>query len=264
MNANEVSITLAQIKRDILNGTPFMITMSHSSPIRYIMKERGYTDEEHATGWNMLYRLMSNRRPWDEVYNGLKEVVAELDRWDNSNFAYARAALEHHFPEQAEYIFKELRAKYGARSLLVIKTFLERIRTLREGLDPHREEGREADRAAVRLLEARNIVGPEIERRLDELIERSMNLPSEPDGDENPFAMDEAAYQELAVAFHAWLKDWRRTARAAIRNRSYLIRLGLTKPRMKKPAPAPEPAVGPEAPPTASEGGSGAPPCTHG
>ena len=39
----------------------------------------------------------------------------ELDQWDNSNFSYARAALMHHFPEQAANIFKDLRAKYGAR-----------------------------------------------------------------------------------------------------------------------------------------------------
>lgn len=248
MNANEISLTLAQLKRDIMNGTPFMFALSHSKPIRLIMRERGYTMEEHRLGWRMLFQLMSHRRPWDEddgMSAALKEVVAEVDRWDNSSFAYARAALEHHFPEQAAYIFKDLRAKYGAQSILVVKTFLERVKILREGLDPHREASREADLAAARLLEERNIVDPEIEARLNELIERSMDLSPEPEEEADPFAMDEAAYLELADTFHAWLKDWRQTARAAIKNRNHLIRLGLTRPRkQRKSGVAPVPGDG--------------------
>ena len=63
MDANVIIMTVAQIKRAIMNGTPFMIATSHSKPIRNIMRKRGYTDGEHELGWRMLYRLMSNRRP---------------------------------------------------------------------------------------------------------------------------------------------------------------------------------------------------------
>lgn len=267
MNANETLLTMAQIKSDIMKALPFMLTMSQSRPIRNILLKRGYTRAEHHHGWRMLFQLMCHQHPWSEhlveAPSPQHEALAELDRWDNQNFRFARAALEHHYPDQAAYVFKELEIQYGPQSMPAIRTFLERVRTLREGLDPYREAHREADLAAVLLLEARNIVGPEIEQRLNRLIALSLELPSEPEEEEHdPRAMDEAAYQELARAFRAWLRDWRNTARAAIGNRRYLISLGLSKSR-KKPKAGLKTASGggPSAPEVAPGGVTACPLC---
>jgi len=256
MEANE-PLTLAQVRSDIMMGTPFIFTVTHSKSIRNILTERGYTDAVHRHGVDMLARLVGNQRRWsdplDESPTPQREALDELDRWDNRNFAYAQAALEHHYPEQADYVFKELRARYGIQSMLVIRIFLERIRNLREGLDPYREESREADRAAVRLLEERNILSAEVERRLAELIELSVtDIPLDPEADPDPLALDEEAFQELARDFRSWIRDWRKTARTAIKDRRYLIRLGLSKPR--KPAKAPVTTA------AAPGGASGTPP----
>jgi hypothetical protein len=48
-----------------------------------------------------------------------------------------------------------------------------------------------------------------------------------------------AAITELYV----WLRDWRETARAVIKNRAQLISLGIGKQHSKKNAPAPSPVT---------------------
>jgi len=247
-------LTQGEINRDIKKGTPFMITMSRSLPIRTIMSYRGYTNLVHRKGWKLLYRLMSHQRPWipgqDLPPTPQQEAMNELDRLDNEYFAFARACIERRFTEQARYIFKNLRAVSGPEALLMVKAYVERLQALRDGTAPYREDTREADQEAVKLLEERYVAGEEIEARLLELVEQAMALPEIPNRD--PQAMDEATYQELAYEFHIWLDDWRTTTRAAIKDRRYLIQLGLAKARRKK-RPAPQmkteaPAAGPESP----------------
>lgn len=100
-----------------------------------------------------------------------------------------------------------------------------------------------ADREAVLLLESRNLAGPEVETRLLGLVARAMKV--EPMPADDPCALDEADYQALAREFHIWLKEWREKARVAIKNRHYLIRLGLARFRKKpRAADSAEPVEG--------------------
>ncbi len=52
-----------------------------------------------------------------------------------------------------------------------VQTFLDRYADLRDATDAKRPDKRDADQAAAKTLELRNIVNPEIEQRLRQLIE---------------------------------------------------------------------------------------------
>jgi len=175
------TITEEVINRDIKKGLPFCWTMSKSEALRSILAKRGYTHEEHNKGWMLICQLMSRRRPWipesDLVATPQAQAMAELDALDNKYFAYVRACVEPRYPAQAGYIFENLNFGTGPEALVSLKAMVERTQTLRDGTDPHREETREADQAAVLLMEDRNVAGPEIEARLLALIEQAMEVP---------------------------------------------------------------------------------------
>ena len=90
----------------------------------------------------------------------------------------------------------------------MVKAFLDRVQTLREGTDPEREDTREEDRAAVSTLEGRNIVGEEIESRLRGLIKEATRLVPEPSDDKS--ALEE--HYETARRFSRWLTATARTS----------------------------------------------------
>lgn len=239
MSTEHVTLTEEQIQGDIRKAIPFLSTLSRSRAIRLVMAGRGYTNEVHRTGWSLLHQVMSHQRPWlpdgQEPVTPQVEAMAELDRLDNLYFAYARACMEPRYPEQARFLFKNLHVGVGPESILNFKAYVERLQSMREGSDPHRDELREADRAAVQLLESRNLAGAEVEARLLSLVDQAMDVVPGEDGD--PYLMEAAAYQALAWEFHIWLKDWRATAKVAVTGRRARIRLGLARFRRKrKPA----------------------------
>ncbi len=233
----EEQLKQAIIDRDIERGTRFLRALSTVSAIRRILVQAGYTTPVHQEGWGMLLTLLgytpagADMPPPDA--NPPEKAIAELDMWDGPNFTRARAALEHLHPDQARYIFAGLAPTTGAAAVATVKTFLDRVQALRDGTDNGRAGSRDDDTAAVESLEKRGIVNADIETHLRKQIETAMQLaPAPVDADR----VDEVAYMSTAVAFHAWLTDWRATARAVMTRRDYLIRLGLAQRRRGKVA----------------------------
>lgn len=143
----------------------------------------------------------------------------------------ARAALERLYPDQARYLFNGLNAQTGAGSVGSVHTFLDRVAALRDGTDPERADSRNEDKAAVQLLIDRRILTPDIEAHLRNLIQTARALAPEP---VEPDLTAETAYQTATEQLHAWLTDWRETARAVVTRRDYLISLGLAERRAPK------------------------------
>lgn len=161
-----------------------------------------------------------------------QKAIAFLDTWDGPNFKLARAALEHLHPKQAAFVFTGLTAQEGAASVGAVTTFLDRIEVLRSGSDPSRASSRDADRQAVETLVTRKILTPEIEAELRGHLETASSLAPPPVQEEEEVV--DPAYEKVAEQFHAWLVDWRTTARHAITRRDHQIELGLTKRRSSK------------------------------
>jgi hypothetical protein len=227
MASDDKELTTYEISRDISRGSAFLGTLSRAPHIRRILAERGYTNEVHQTGWSYYLEVMG-WRPEPVPVVGVSELeqeraIVELDQWDGPNFTIARAALHHLHPAQEIYVFDNLVAAQGAAAVGTVKTYLTRVQALRDGTDPNRTSTREGDRAAVATLETRKVAGAELERHLMGLIETATTAaPIAPEPEEDP-----GEYQQAAGRLHAWLTDWRETARAVITRRDYLIRLGL-------------------------------------
>ena len=241
MGNAERELSRAEINRDIMRGVAFLGTLSRSSDIRRILADRGYTNEEHQAGWRSLLEVMGWKPdlPVSESVSAIEQeqAIAELDNWDGPNFSIARAVLRRLHPDQEAYIFDNLLAAQGAAAVGSVKTYLVRVSAMREGTDPSRAALREEDRAAVASLETRKVAGAELEAHLAALIETATTAaPIAPDPvDEGP-----SERQQAARRLHAWLADWRETARVVITRGDYLIRLGLVNRRTGRETTAEE------------------------
>lgn len=232
-----VELTQRDIERDLERGLPFLRSLSVVQGISRILMQAGYTPEAHSEGWSMLLALMGytpDASSLDVSSAAQAKAIAELDQWDGPHFARARAALEHLHPDQAAYIFSSLVQAEGAAAVSSVKTFCDRAAALRDASDPARTGTREEDKAAIQTLADRQIFNPEIEAHLRELIQQATSLDTEPSTVEDTTATND--YQQTAQRFHAWLTDWRETARVVITRRDYLIRLGLSARRPRKAA----------------------------
>lgn len=148
----------------------------------------------------------------------------------------ARATLEHLHAAQATYIFRNLTAQDGPKSVGAVDTFLKRINVLRSGSDPERADSRTDDLAAVATLEKRGILSKEIEAELKSHIETAGTLaplPEEPVDESDEDEIEDPELLKVAEEFHRWLHDWRTTARRAFPRRDHQIQLGLTSRRKK-------------------------------
>jgi len=224
---------MRRIDRDMERGEKFMRAMSCLVAVRQIMEEHGYTPSVHRQGWEMLFALITSRRPWDELPDSLSQMRAteELIRWFEEKLGMLRSTLTNLYPDQAKFFFINFKM-LEINPVFAVQAILERRNQLKNGTEPDREASREADRAAVELLESRHILDDEAAARLQALLDKAhdVGLDEIPEGME----VDDEAYLEKADLFHAWLKNWREITRAVIKDRRHLRRLGLIGPSKKK------------------------------
>lgn len=236
-----LAISLRTVQRDIDRGGKLLGILSKKPWFRAVMERRGYDAIVHKRGWGMYLFLIGyladtdTAKPVEAKPATPQEIaISHLNLWDGPNFEVAKAALEHLHPGQAVYVFKNLKAEDGPKSVGAVDTFLKRIEALRSGSDPERAGTRAEDVAAVATLEKRGILSKEIEAELKKHIETAGTLaplPAEPI--DEPDEIEDPEYLKVAEEFHRWLHDWRTTARRAFPRRDHQIQLGLTSRRKK-------------------------------
>lgn len=224
-----------RIERDLEQGCKFLHAMSCLVDVRLSMEAYGYTHQVHLQGQQLFCELLFCRQPWEvgTLSRPQLEALAELSRWADEKLGLIRSTLETRHPGPAKFIFSSY-VDLGKHPPYAILAFLDRCQSLRNGTARGREASREADRAAVELLEARNLLNDELEARLRALVAQAQEIArlEIPEGME----IEDGAYLEKADRFHVWLKDWRTTTRTAIENRRHLSRLGLTSYHRKQRA----------------------------
>lgn len=177
-----------------------------------------------------------------------RAAAAGIDQWDEPNFARFGAALKRSFPAQWDYVFEggELKASTGAKAIEGVQKFLSRVTALETGSDDARAASKEEDAKAVALLAKRGLT-KEVRAGLAEDVQIAL-------GPTSPVAAVEVSPEQRhvkLVALRAWFDEWSAVARAVIKKRSHLIRLGLASRRRNEPE---DPAGGGSPP------GGGAPP----
>ena len=167
------------------------------------------------------------------------------------NFVCYGVVLKRSFPAQWDYVFEggSLKASTGPKAVAGVQTFLARIDALESGSDKARAATKDDDAKAVALLAKRGLK-TEVRAALGEQVKIAL-------GPTAPVPTVEASPEERhekLVALRAWFDEWSAVARAVIKKRAQLIRLGLASRRMKESEP--EPPAGGDVP----VAGGGAPP----
>ena len=235
--SEKTELSNATVERLIAQANKFLRAAGTKPQIRAALTELGYTNEDHEEGWSYYHILCGYNPSITKIVSEMpipqRAAIVELDQWDEPAFARAHAALVRHFPEQDVYLFTGLSAAQGIEAVATVKTFLDRVETLRQGSDPLRADSRKADKQAVALLEKRNIINKAMEKHLRALIEVAVQLAPLPTIPEMLQEMEEARRQ-ASLELKDWLAEWRETARAGIKRRDYQISLGLSKRRTSK------------------------------
>jgi hypothetical protein len=228
--------TLEEIPSRVLT---FLRALGTSIPIRAVLSEVGYTADVHAEGWTRLHAVAGYRdvAPTATENQDVRAAIAELDAWDEPGLRRIRAALDHHHPEQAAFVCGGLTASTGMAAVMVVATILDRLDALQSS--PDRKKTRKEDHAALATLAKRGFTEPERER-LRKLVEVAKGVETAKDAEGAAGDTTDARRKEL-MALRAWYIDWSETARAVIKRRDHLIRLGLAKRKKKeKGSPADE------------------------
>ncbi|XXY45773.1 hypothetical protein WME91_37805 [Sorangium sp. So ce269] len=142
----------------------FLSAAGKNRQIRALLRERGYTDEEHKEGWDLLHRAsgFGTGEP-DEVEDAeVGRAIAELDAWDEPHFRLIRAALQRRHPAQEKFVFDNLAAQVGPAAVVSVKTLLDRLEALEKS--PARKATRKDDHAALETLAKRGITKEERSR----------------------------------------------------------------------------------------------------
>ncbi len=197
----------------------------------------------------------------------------ELVAWDEPNFRIISATLERRHAAQQAFVFHNLTAQVGSAAVLGVKALLDRLDALESS--PDREATRKEDHAALKTLAKRGHTKEERERLrqlvdvacagtpdpMDEAEVEDEDDEAEGDGadetdgagetDDGDAVVGSDTHTKALLELYAWYKEWSEIARAVVKRRDYLIRLGLAhrKPR-KKVSAAPKKQTGLPAPET--------------
>jgi len=187
-------------------------------------------------GWELLQAVNGAHifNAPSKISETQREAEAELDRWDEPNFAIITASLMSLFPEQVDYLFDNLESSRGPAAVIGIEKLLMRLDLLEKGKDPNRKDTRKADKAAVQELEDSNILTRQERKRLLALVKQA-KVTSDEDLERAQNQAKQETYQKDALKrLGLWLEKWTAIAKTKITKRSYLIALGLAERKKRK------------------------------
>ncbi len=205
---------------------------SRDKRIAKLLFTRGFSDEDRKEGWALFDRA-TGRHLLVPVEPGADDsklcaVVDALDRFENNWFDVVNAPLRRLFPAVHKEIFAGLSKKSGQGAVLSVRIFVERVTALRTS-------DRQDRRDAAAVLEKRGLTLAVLEEARA-LLKRIEVAPQSVagDNDDEEQAQKEETEQGMK-AMWAWYRDWSETARTVIKNRNYLVMLGLRQHRPGAP-----------------------------
>lgn len=226
------------VSDDTLDETParaldLLKGIGKNRAIRAILSRFGYTQQEHARGWEMLQRAagFSHDAPEPGEPDEAAEAMAQLDRWDERGFETASLALKHRHPDQHRFVFDGLVASQGPESVVGVARFLSKLDALEKSEE--RKSSRAADQAALDTLSARGIDAAE-RQRLASLVEKARAFGDADDSDEERSLQERQAQRGALLELRAWYEEWSGIARVNLTRKEHLIRLGLAQRKKAK------------------------------
>jgi hypothetical protein len=230
-------------------ATKLLTGIGAVATIRTLMVQTGMTNEAIAEGRTLLLACLA--KPQDlgaqmdtDEARAQRAAMAELDEWDEPNFARIAATLRRQFPGAGDYVFRDLSPSTGSAAVKGVATLLQRITALESGSEKDRAATKKEDKKAVELLASRRFDKAE-RARLEALVHVALGPTAPlPEASEDRGADRRAALTEL----RGWYDEWSTAARTVVKKKSHLIRLGLA--NRKSPEPKGSGGVGGGKPPT--------------
>jgi hypothetical protein len=218
-------------------ATKFLTGLGAVATLRTLLAEAGMADDDIIEGRTLLLACLAAPIPRvvvdTEGAKAQRAAVAELDEWDEPNFARYSATLRRHHPDAGEFVFKELSASTGVAAVNGVATFLSRVAALASGSEAERKATRKEDKKAVELLAKRGL-DEEERARLQALVDVALG-PTAPMVPSEAAAAGDENRRKALTALKDWYEEWSTAARAVVKKRGYLIRLGLA--TRKSPTP---------------------------
>ncbi|WP_434046547.1 MULTISPECIES: hypothetical protein [Sorangium] len=142
----------------------FLSAAGKNKQIRALLRERGYTGEDHREGWTCSTASPgpAPASPTSVEDAEVGKATAELDAWDEPHFRLIRAALQRRHPAQEKFVFDNLTAQVRPAALVSVKTLLDPLGALEESRA--RKATRKDDHAALETLAKREITKEERSR----------------------------------------------------------------------------------------------------
>ena len=221
--------------QEVLESTPERVTkflqgIGALPVVRTLLAQNGMTDEDIKEGRTLLLRCLAEpiEAPVElqtESAIAQRAAVAELDQWDEPNFARFGASLRRHHRSAHDYVFRDLKPATGALAVQGVATFLARVDALEAGSDAARRDTKKEDAEAVAVLESRGLTRAE-RKRLQKLVDVALGPTAALD--ELPKMKSSTSARLVALnELRSWFDEWSTIARAVVKKRGDLIRLGL-------------------------------------
>ena len=234
---------------EVLEATPERATklltgIGAVATIRTLLFQAGMTSDAITEGRTLLLACLAKPQELGpeldtESARAQRAATAELDEWDEPNFARIGATLRRHFPGAGEYVFRDLSPSTGSAAVAGVATLLQRIDALESGSDTGRAATKKEDKKAVELLATRRFDKAE-RARLAKLVDSALGPTAPLDETSDAGSKERRA---ALVALRGWFEEWSTAARAVVKKKSHLIRLGLA--NRKSPEPKGKGGAGP-------------------
>lgn len=244
-----VSVTRETLEDTTDRAIKLVRGIGTSRVIRAIVMDRGYTQAIHAKFWKLI-RLSCGTADDDTLIEvedpEVRASIQFVDARDELFFQILTATFKHNFPEQGAFVLKGgLGPSTGIQSVVNMGIALDRLDVLESG--PERKATRPQDHAALALLAERKIDKAARDELRKHVTAAELARPVSLDdvtASEDP----EMVRLEAQVELRKLYEEWSEIAKATIKRRDYLIRLGLATRRSPTQPEEPEPVVG-ETPP---------------
>ena len=201
----------------------FLLSLNNPTVLG-LLSTRGFQSQDRREGWELFMTAAGRDLDMDDIVKVAaspnKQLIAEIDAWENVWFDVADAALSRKFPAVRERVFKNLSKTSGAQVVVTVKTLINRLDELEAG------QSRE-DKAAVKLLAERGLDKARRQKAADLLKAAEdgsvLEAPS-------PNPESEEMRRQAVDKMWAWYMDWAQTARTVVMAKRLRIAMGISKP----------------------------------
>jgi hypothetical protein len=233
--AADITVAEPGVSRRTLDETPartlaFLRGVGTSLPVRATLNAHGYSARDHNEGWRLLKEACgySEDEPVELIDIEVRDAIKEVDVLDEDLFRIVRATLERRHPPQAKFVLRGLGPSTGMASVLGVSALLDRFDALDSGEE--RKATRKQDRAALETLATRGIDDAQ-RKRLRALVKKAKSAPPVSTSGAQDAERAEALRADAMLELRGWYEEWAEIARASIKRRDHLIRLGLASRR---------------------------------